>query len=98
MGLVKRGTVWWMSFTYHGTRIGRSTETSDKRLAERILAKVQTQLVGGEFFDKRAVQKYTFAEMMDRYLREQSVLKALKAVYGTTPHSSTSRQSSATNC
>jgi len=79
MGLVKRGNVWWMSFTYLGTRIRRSTETSDKRLAERILAKVQTQIVEGEFFDKRAVQEHTFAEMMDKYLRERSVLKALKS-------------------
>lgn len=79
MGLVKRGKVWWMSFTYHGTRIRRSTSTSDKRLAEAILAKVKTQIVEGEFFDKLEERERKFREMMERYLKEQSVLKAPKS-------------------
>lgn len=52
MGLVKRGNVWWMSFTYEGRQIRRSTETSDKRLAEAILGKVRSQIVEGRFFEK----------------------------------------------
>ncbi|MDH4186041.1 MAG: tyrosine-type recombinase/integrase [Nitrospira sp.] len=79
MGLVKRGTVWWMDFMFHGARVRRSTGTSDKRLAAKILAKVTTQVVEGAFFDKAEEPNYTFGEMMKRYLAERSVLKAPKS-------------------
>ncbi len=48
MGLVKRNTIWWMSFTYAGRQVRRSTETSDKKLAEAILSKIRVQIVEGE--------------------------------------------------
>lgn len=72
MGLVKRGNVWWMSFTYEGRQIRRSTETSDKRLAEAILGKVKVQIVEGKYFDKPREDAKTFSELMDRYLREHA--------------------------
>lgn len=37
--LVKRGEIWWYTFTIDGKRIRRSAKTSDKRLAEDIAAK-----------------------------------------------------------
>ena len=52
MGLVKRGTTWWMSFMYQGQQVRRSTETADKRLAEAILGKIKVQIVEGRFFEK----------------------------------------------
>lgn len=79
MGLVKRGKVWWMDFMFHGTRVRRSTETSDKKLAGAILAKVTTQIVEGKFFDKAEEQNYTFGDMMQRYLAERSIMKAPKS-------------------
>ncbi len=72
MGLVKRGNVWWMSFTYEGRQIRRSTETSDKRLAEAILGKVKVQIVEGKYFDKPREDAKTFSELMERYLREHA--------------------------
>ena len=41
MGLVKRGSTWWMSFMYQGQQVRRSTGTADKRLAEAILGQVK---------------------------------------------------------
>lgn len=79
MGLIKRGKVWWMDFMFHGTRVRRSTETSDKRLAAAILAKVTTQVVEGTFFDNREEDDHTFREMMERYLAERSNMKAPKS-------------------
>ena len=79
MGLVKRGRVWWMDFMFQGTRVRRSTETSDKRLAAAILAKVRTQIVEGKFFDKVEEQTHTFGDMMARYLTERSSVKAPKS-------------------
>ncbi len=76
MGLVKRGNVWWMSFTYEGRQIRRSTETSDKRLAEAILGKVKVQIVEGKYFDKPREDAKTFSELMERYLREHASRRA----------------------
>ena len=44
MGLFKRNKVWWMSFTYQGQQVRRSTECTDRRLAEAVLAKVKVKI------------------------------------------------------
>jgi hypothetical protein len=79
MGLFKRNKTLWMDFMYQGTRVRRSTGTSDKRLAEAILGKVKSQIVEGKYFDKAEEQNHTFGEMMERYLAERSILKASKS-------------------
>ena len=76
MGLVKRGTTWWMSFTYQGQQVRRSTGTADKRIAEAILGKVKAQIIEGRFFDKSRETSKTFTELMDRYLREHASRRA----------------------
>jgi integrase len=79
MGLMKRNKVWWMSFMYQGRQIRRSTGTTDKRLADAILAKVKVQIAEGQFFEVREEQERTFREMMDRYVKERSVGKSPKS-------------------
>jgi hypothetical protein len=79
MGLLKRNTVWWMSFMYQGRQVRRTTGTTDKRLAESILCKVKVQIAEGRFFETREEQARTFGEMMARYLKERAVLKAPKS-------------------
>ncbi len=81
MGLVKRGNVWWMSFVYQGKQVRRSTGTSDKRLAEAILAKVKVKIIEGRFFDRLEENERTFAEMMERYQAEHAVKKASQRTY-----------------
>lgn len=71
MGLSKRNKIWWMSFMYQGQQVRRSTGTTEKRLAESILAKVRVQIAEGRFFETREEQDRTFTEMMDRYLTER---------------------------
>jgi len=73
MGLVKRGEVWWMSFMFQGHRIRRSTGTTNRALAGSILAKVQTQLIEGQYFDSLEERTRTFKELMDRFEREHLV-------------------------
>jgi len=93
MGLVKRGTTWWMSFMYQGEQVRRSTGTSDRRLAEAIIGKVKVQIVEGRFFEKPTEQQRTFTELLDRYIsehaarranhyRELTSVKTLKAFFG----------------
>jgi len=79
MGLVKRGEIWWMSFMFQGRRIRRSTGTRNRLLAGSILAKVQIQLIEGQYFDSLEERTRTFGELMDRFDREHVVKLASRA-------------------
>ncbi len=48
MGLFKRNSVWWMSFTHQGQQYRRSTETDDKKLAQRIFDKLKGEIAEGK--------------------------------------------------
>ena len=74
MGLYKRGTVWWMSFTHQGQQHRRSTETEDKKLAQRIFDKLKGEIAEGKWFEKPAGDDYTFKDLMDKYMTEYSAL------------------------
>lgn len=62
-----------MSFTCDGKQMRRSTETKDKKLAEKIHAKILTQIAEGRWFDKPEGETITFREMMERYMKEHSL-------------------------
>jgi integrase len=79
MGLYKRGSVWWMSFIYQGKQIRKSTETSDGKLAKRILDKVKGEIAEGKWFDKLPGEDRTFKEMMEKYMEEHSEPKKASA-------------------
>lgn len=72
----KGSKIWWMNLTLDGTRIRRSTGTSDKKLAEAILAKVMTLHLEGKWFDLDQARLRTLEELRDRYLKERSSRKA----------------------
>jgi integrase len=72
MGLFKRGSVWWMRFTCQGKQIKRSTETDDKKLAQRIYDKVRGEVAERKWFEKLPGEDKTFREMMERYMTEYS--------------------------
>lgn len=74
MALFRRGEIWWMSFTYQGRQIRRSTETSDKRMAQRIFDKIKGEIAEGKWFERLPGEDYTFSDLMDKYLREYSVV------------------------
>ncbi|MGD9852466.1 MAG: tyrosine-type recombinase/integrase [Nitrospirales bacterium] len=76
MGLYKRHKVWWMSLTYQGRQLRRSTKTRDRKLAEAIEAKVRVRLIEGQYFDHEEGTCHTFAELWDRYEQEHITKKA----------------------
>ena len=93
MGLVKRGNIWWMNIVFQGQRIRRSTGSSNRALADAIMAKVKVQLIEGQYFDRAEEQSRTFTELMDRFEREhlvklasrqtgQAFLKRFRAFFG----------------
>ena len=76
MGLYKRGRsgIWWMSFTCHGEYYRKSTEITDKKLAERIYGKVKGEIAEGKlpgiYFDK-----VTFDELAEDFLTDYRINK-----------------------
>lgn len=73
MGLFKRHKVWWMSFSYQGQQIRRSTGTPDKRLAEAILGKVKVKVIEGQYFEKLEEHERTVKDMAERYIQERVI-------------------------
>ncbi len=76
MGLYKRDSIWWMSYTYKSRQVRKSTGTSDRRLAEAILAKVKVKIIEGRYFEVLEEKDRTFAEMMEKYMNEHSIQKS----------------------
>jgi integrase len=77
MGLYKQkdSSVWWMSFNYKGKQIRKSTETKNKRLADKIFAMCVTKVTEGKWFEKQEVEDKTYEEMVVKYLEEYSISK-----------------------
>ena len=74
MGLFRRGAIWWMSCTVGGKRIRRSTETADKKLAQRIFDKTKGEIAEGKWFERLPGEDYKFKHLMEKYLNEYSVI------------------------
>ena len=69
MGLYKRGRVWWMSFTYQGRHYRQSTETEDRKLAQRISDKVKGEIAEDKWFEEK--EDITFDKLVDLYQKEE---------------------------
>jgi len=81
MGLYKRGRVWHMSFFYQGKRYRKSTETTDRKLGQRIYDKLKSEIAEGKWFEKLPGEYKTFKEMMDKYEIEHLTQKASARQY-----------------
>jgi len=74
MGLYKRGTVWWMSFSRNGGQFRRSTETEDRKLAQRIFDKLKGEIAEGKWFEHLEGEDSTLNDLLDRYMKEYSAI------------------------
>lgn len=70
MGLYRRGKIYWYSITCDGRRVQASTGTSNKRLAEKIYAKVLHDIHEGMYFEQARIRQITFDEMVEKYLAQ----------------------------
>jgi integrase len=99
MGLYRRpdSDIYWMSFTHNNRLYRKSTGTSDEKLAKKILAKVQTQIVEDKWFDIDRSKHMSLQDMIERYdkeytahreyysqKRDRSIFKNLYAYFGKT--------------
>jgi site-specific recombinase XerD len=77
MGLYRRkdSKDWWMNFSVNGKLYRKSTGTQNKKKAEQILAKVQTLVIEGKWFEVDEAKGHTFDEMMERFMKEHAPTK-----------------------
>ena len=66
----KGGKVWWMSYSFRGRQIRKSTATTSKKVAESIYYKVKTQIAEGAYLESIKGKNKTFVDMAERYLKE----------------------------
>lgn len=77
MGLYRRGNFFWFSITHQGKRIQETLKTDNKKLAEKLYAKVLTDIVEGRYFEKAEAKKHTFNDMMEKFMREHAVKREI---------------------
>jgi len=68
----KDSGLWWMIFRHNGKKIQKSLETSDKKLAKAIEAKIITDIVEGKYYEKPTGHNKTFRQLMDRFMKEHA--------------------------
>ena len=74
--MFKRSGVWWTCIRHKGRKIQKSLETTDKKLAQAVEAKIRTQLVEGKFFNLPDGKDKTFMNLAEKYLAECSAGKS----------------------
>ncbi len=70
--MFKRGGVWWTCIRYRGKKIQRSLETTDKKLAQAIEAKVRTEIVEGKYFENSIGDNKIFTDMIEKFMKEHA--------------------------
>src|SRR5437762_11631865 len=65
----KGGNLWTIDFTINGRRVREGISTN-KRLAEMVLAKRMSEAIEGRYFDERNLGLMPFKELADKYLKE----------------------------
>ena len=70
--MFKRSGVWWACIRHNGRKIQKSLETSDKKLAKAIEAKIRTAIVEGKYYEKPIGSDKTFAQLMDKFMKEHA--------------------------
>lgn len=70
--MFKRGHVWWTCIRYKGRKIQKSLESSNRKFAQKIEAKIRTEIVEGTYFGKRVGENKTVKDMIDRFIEEHT--------------------------
>ena len=70
--MFKRSGVWWTCIRHNGRKIQKSLETTDRKLAQAIEAKVRLEILEGSYFDKPVGNNKTFRDLMERFMKEHA--------------------------
>ena len=70
--MFKRSGIWWTCIRHNGKKIQKSLETTDKKLAKDIEAKIRTEIKEEKYFDKPIGNNKTFKQLMERFMKEHA--------------------------
>ncbi len=70
--MFKRSGVWWTCIRHNGKKIQKSLETSDRKLAKAIEAKIRTEIIEGSYFEKLIGRNKSFRDMMEKFMQEHA--------------------------
>ncbi len=70
-----RKRIWYIDLNVNGRRLRESTNSTNKKFAETVLAKRIVEVAEGKFLDIKKVQKIKFKDFADEYLNLHSKLK-----------------------
>jgi len=66
--MYKRGGVWRINIRHNGRRVQKSLGTGNRKLAEKIEAKIKTQFAEGTYFKKPVGTNKVMAQVNDHRL------------------------------
>lgn len=73
----KDSGLWWMSIRHNGRRIQKSLETSDKKLAKAIEAKIIADIVKDKYYEKPIGNDKTFSQLVDKFMKEYAPKRSI---------------------
>lgn len=77
----RRGEFWWIGVYLDGREVRFSTKTRSEAAAERILAKIETEVAESRFLDKKRSSRWTLGEFADVYLSRMDQLRPNSAAW-----------------
>ncbi|MBC8556006.1 MAG: tyrosine-type recombinase/integrase [Candidatus Brocadiales bacterium] len=75
--MFKRSGVWWTCIRHNGRKIQKSLETSDRKLAKAIEAKIRTEIVEGKYYEKPICNERTFLPLIAKFIKEYAPKKSV---------------------
>ena len=71
----RRGDIWYTDLSVDGRRVRESTNSSNKKFAETVLAKRIVEVAEGKFLDVKKFEKIKFEDFAHEYLELHSKFK-----------------------
>jgi hypothetical protein len=75
--MFKRSGVWWTCIRHNGRKIQKSLETSDRKLAKAIEAKIRTEIIEGKYYEKPIYNERTFLPLIAKFMKEYAPKKSV---------------------
>jgi site-specific recombinase XerD len=73
----RSGGIWWVCIRDRGRKVQKSLQTTDRKLARSIEAKIRTEIVEGKYYDKPIGNNKTFAQLVDKFMKEYAPKKSV---------------------
>ena len=75
--MFKRSGIWWVCIRHNGRKIQRSLQTTDRKLAKSIEAKIRTEIVEGKYYKKPIGNDKTFSQLVAKFMKEYAPKKSV---------------------